>query len=103
MNNQAGKDIEFMFNEGMKKEAVLILEGIYNGIKNYQEVSDMSPTKSSIFLIVELENANYIKRNAGKTFELCEKGLTYLISNKIIEPKKEVQPQSLEKEAVISS
>jgi hypothetical protein len=104
MQDKFRENIDLMFSDGIKKEAILILKGIYKGITNYQDISEISPTKSGIFLISELERIGYIKRNGPeRTFELCEKGLDYLVSKKLIEQKKEnVQTNTLEKEAVIS-
>ncbi len=90
MNNEIAESIDFIFNEGMKKESILILEGIYRRVKNYQDISAISPTNSGIFLISELERTKYIKRsNAEKTFELDAKGLAYLVSRKLVDIEQE--------------
>ncbi len=107
MNPYQETNIDLMFSDGIKQEAIFFLLGVYVGIRDYNGLADLSDTKSGVFLISELERADYLKRGKDKnrSLELTEKGIKYLISKKFIleEKEEEIKLGKLERQLVTSA
>lgn len=87
-------NIDLIFNDGLKREALLILNGAYAGKNNSKELSELSG--SGTFLLSELERTGYIQKNNGH-LNLTNKGKDYVENIKRM-PKQEVIVLNLKEE-----
>jgi len=78
--------IELMFSDGIRQEADFLLQKLYCGMNNQNDliaaVKERPYTGSGIFILSELERAGYLKRNEGnkKILNFTDKGQEYVAS-----------------------